>query len=270
MAYRMLCLDIDGTLLNSNHEITAVTRNAIREAVDVAGIIVVLISARPAGGMFFLQDELGLESPLVCLNGALIYDEHRQVISESFIPADETRRIYKLLNKMDLSSNMYRGDQWFVEYSNKWADQEASITRTSPELANFETLFADWSEQQTGPNKILIMGEPTEISRVDSLIQEHCHGPILAFRSKETYYEIIPQNVSKTGAILTLQSRYGIHSSEVIAVGDNYNDIDMLVHAGLGIAMGNAPEEVKAKAKAVTTSNDEDGVAEVIRQYILR
>jgi Cof subfamily protein (haloacid dehalogenase superfamily) len=265
----MLCLDIDGTLLNSKHEITQATKIAIKEAVDVAGIIVVLISARPADGMFFLQDELGLESPLVCLNGALIYDEHRQVIAEAFIPADETSRIHQLLNDMDLSFNLYRGDHWYVERTNDWADQEASITRTTPELASFETLLAGWTVQQTGPNKILIMGEPGKINQVDRLVNEQCQWPIQAFRSKDAYYEIIPQHVSKTGAIITLQNRYGIDPSEVIAVGDNYNDIDMLVHAGLGIAMGNAPEEVKSKAKAVTASNDEDGVARVIRRYIL-
>lgn len=265
----MLCLDIDGTLLNSNFEITAGNRSAIRAASEKAGVMVVLVSARMPQGMYFLVDEIGISSPLISYNGALIFDEHRRVISEDVIPVPCIERIYRELRNSGLSFNYYRGDHWFVEKESEWTKQESIITGVIPEIVPHAELMRMWTATQSGPNKILLMGEGSAVQEADHVIENLGMGEILSFPSKTTYYEIIPSSVSKTKAIQILQEKYGIHTEQILAIGDNFNDIDMLIHSGLGIAMGNAPDKVRQMANEVTETNDNDGVALAIRKHIL-
>ena len=112
-------------------------------------------------------------------------------------------------------------------------------------------------------------GRSLIIKALDTKIKSYNSNNLNIYPSKPTYLEIMPSNASKTSAIEVLCKKFNIQRSEIIAMGDNYNDIDMIEFAGLGIAMGNAPDEVKQYADDITLSNDEDGVAEAIKKYIL-
>ena len=266
---RLLCLDVDGTLINSQHQITAATRDAIQRADALGSVIVALVSARPPTGLHFLVQELGIDAPLACYNGAYILDPAQNLVSETWLDPRTVRSIYRMSGTLGLSFNLYKGSSWFIDQPNSWSDQEAAIIRSAYQVNDLEALLSQWQAQGTGPNKILVMGEAAQIARFDNQLGQSGFSSINRALSKSTYLEICPATITKATALKALQAHYGIDSSQTIAIGDNYNDLAMLESAGLGIAMANAPDVVKMKSRATTASNDEDGVAQAIERYLL-
>ena len=166
--------------------------------------------------------------------------------------------------------SLYKDDEWYIEEMDEWAKQESEITNIIPTVVNFNELIETWREEKTGPNKILCMANPNEINLLKEEMNSNDNVNVLnIYPSKTTYLEIMPTNASKTSAINYLEKKFNINKAEIIAMGDNYNDVDMLKYAGIGIAMGNAPDDVKKNADDVTLTNDEDGVAEAISKYLL-
>lgn len=266
---RLLCLDVDGTLINSQHQITAATRDAIQRAYALGSVIVALVSARPSTGLDFLVKELGIEAPLACYNGAYILDPAQNLITEACLDPQTVRSIYQMSGALGLSFNLYKGSTWYIDQPNTWSDLEAAIIRSAYQVADLESLLTQWQAQGTGPNKILVMGEAGQIALFDQQLSQSGFSSIARAFSKSTYLEICPATITKATALKALQAHYGIDSSQTIAIGDNYNDLAMLESAGLGIAMANAPDVVKMKSRATTASNDEDGVAQAIERYLL-
>lgn len=264
--FKMVCLDIDGTLLNSNHKISPKVKDTIKIVANEKRIPVILVSARMPKGIAFLQRELEIEQPIICYSGALILDKNGGIVSKESIPVSSFEEIYKLVRNFNIHISLYKDDEWYVEELDEWAEQESEITNIAPIIMDFKALIELWRKEGTGPNKILIMANPSEIDMLKKNIKYH---NLNIYPSKATYLEIMPIEASKTSAISSLQKIFNIERSEIIAMGDNYNDIDMIEYAGLGIAMGNAPEDVKKHANDVTLTNDEDGVAEAIKKYVI-
>lgn len=264
--FKMICLDIDGTLLNSQHKITAATKDVIKAAADDKKIPVILVSARMPKGILFLQNELEIKEPIICYSGSLIMDKNKNIMLNKTIPMSSLREIYETAKSINIHVSLYKDDQWYVEEFEEWAKQESEITNIIPNVVEFTELFKLWEKGKTGPNKILCMADQQEIILLKSKIKD---DKVNVYPSKPTYLEIMPKDASKTSAIDFLRMKFNAQQCEIIAIGDNYNDIDMIEYAGLGIAMGNAPEEVKKAANEVTLTNDEDGVAEAIKKHIL-
>jgi len=264
--FKMICLDIDGTLLNSKHEISKEVKEAINVAANERNIPVILVSARMPKGITFLQKELGIEQPIICYSGALILDKDNKTLAKENIDVFNLKEIYKLACEFNIHISLYKDDEWYIEEMDYWAKQESDITNIIPKITNFKELIEVWKNEGTGPNKILCMADPDKIA----LLKEGTEAIDLnIYPSKPTYLEIMPTKSSKTSAINILQKKFNVDKSEIIAMGDNYNDIDMLEYAGLGIAMGNAPEDVKKHGNDVTFTNDEDGVAAALKKYVI-
>jgi Cof subfamily protein (haloacid dehalogenase superfamily) len=264
--FKMICLDIDGTLLNSKHEISKGVKDAINVVANERNIPVILVSARMPKGITFLQKELGIEQPIICYSGALILDKDNKTLSKEVIDVFNLEEIYKLACENNIHISLYKDDEWYIKELDYWAKQESEITNIIPTVTDFKELIEIWKKEGTGPNKILCMADPDKIT----LLKEGTKTIDLnIYPSKPTYLEIMPAKASKTAAINVLQKKFNIGKSEIIAMGDNYNDIDMLEYAGLGIAMGNAPEDVKKHGNDVTLTNDEDGVAVALKKYVI-
>jgi len=264
--FKMICLDIDGTLLNSKHEISKEVKDAINMAANERNIPVILVSARMPKGITFLQKELGIAQPIICYSGALILDKDNKTLSKEVIDVFNLEEIYKLACENNIHVSLYKNDEWYIEELDYWAKQESEITNIIPTVTDFKVLIEIWKNEGTGPNKILCMSDTNKIT----LLKEGTKTIDLnIYPSKPTYLEIMPSKSSKTSAISILQKKFNVDKSEIIAMGDNYNDIDMLEYAGLGIAMGNAPEDVKKHADDVTLTNDEDGVAAALKKYVI-
>lgn len=263
--YKMLCLDIDGTLLNSEHKITKETKEAIRKVVCEKNVHVVLVSARMPKGILFLQRELGIDGPIICYSGSMIIDRDGNTVYNRPIDAKIANDVLRYTNEYDVSINLYKSNSWIIEKNDNWSDIESSIVGFEPEINSFNQVVD--VNDNNGPNKILILGESGENAKVLNMLKDKFKNLINIYPSKPTYLEIMNKDVCKTEAITQLLNLLDIKKSEVVAIGDNYNDMDMIKFAAVGIAMGNAPEEVKEISDYVTETNDEDGVAKAIYKY---
>jgi Cof subfamily protein (haloacid dehalogenase superfamily) len=263
MAFKMLFLDIDGTLLNSNHQISSETKHAIRSLPK--DFPVVLVSARMPKGITFLYKELGLKTPIICYSGALVMDMAYQPILNKTLTLQQMKMIYQQAGKRNVHIGFYKDDDWYVEDLDDWVIQEEKIAKTSPAIIDFSTLF----HGHNGANKVLCMGNAAEIEDLEFTLKNTCSEHLTIYRSKPEYLEIMHHTVTKTSAIQFLLENFNIQKGEIIAIGDNFNDIDMIQFAGLGVAMGNAPEPVKQLANEITLSNDDNGVARIIHKYLL-
>lgn len=262
--YKAIFSDIDGTLLNTSHRIPKEVKQRIAE-IKEQGIPFVLVSARMPKGMRGIRDELGLLAPMICYSGALVVDENEESLYSVELPVEAVQGVYQCVcrEENDISVNLYREDQWMVEdQTDPWVRQEWEITGVIPQEIPFtDQVFAH-------VHKILCMGEPEQISRMEEILLDE-FPQIRIYKSKPTYLEIMSMEASKSGAIQKLEEKFGIERQEIIAFGDGHNDIDMLQYAGMGIAMGNAQDDVKAAADIVTATNDQGGMYQILKQISL-
>jgi Cof subfamily protein (haloacid dehalogenase superfamily) len=273
-AIKLIAIDIDGTLLTPDGQITPGTRASIRAAQD-AGIIVTLATARRYFSTRFIALELGLELPLIVYDGALIVNHPAQTILKSQpLAADVAQQVIDIFQRHNVQPIVQPCDCIAEEVWTGPAERDHGELATYIALAEKRLRRLPYGQICTGEN-----------------------GPlrIVAFASQEAIAELLPEispltcswnrldrgsyncaelaimhpACSKASAVATLAASYAIPLEQVMAIGDNTNDLAMLRTAGWGIAMGQAHDEVKAVARAVTTSNAEDGVALAIAQYAL-
>jgi len=269
MGYRLICTDIDGTLLNKGRELSNAT---IEEVKRVSPIPLVLISSRMPNGMRHLQKQFGNENaPLIAYNGGLILDDEK-ILHSTFIKNTVLEKIIQQCTNTTIHLSLFHGDEWYVPSMDYWAKREENNTKVTPEVKCSTKVLNTWIEEGKGAHKIMCMGDEQEIDTLYKLLETLYSDEIMLYRSKETYIEISHKDISKKTAIdVILNDCYPAISMEnVVAFGDNYNDIEMLKAVGLGVAVGNANYEVLKVANAVTDTNKNDGVAKAIKEFFPR
>ncbi|WRS27531.1 Cof-type HAD-IIB family hydrolase [Oscillospiraceae bacterium MB08-C2-2] len=266
-AIKMLCMDIDGTLLNSKLEITPATRQAIVRAHQEKGVHIILASSRMPQGMTPFLEVLGLSQPMSCYGGGLIVEEDRILFSQS-LPLNSTKRACEIALSCGAHPTVWGPRNWYAREMDELVTKETAIIGGPPVISDYPPLFAGWERDGFAPNKVLCMGKPAVIDRLTAALEQE-EGLWDLARSKDVYLEVGPKGVSKGTSVNFLCDYYGISPQEVMAIGDQGNDLSMLLAAGLGVAMGNAPDHIKEQADAVTASNEEDGIALAIERYIL-
>lgn len=225
--------------------------------------------------MYHLQKELGiLHHPLICFNGGYVIhtlDPVQPVVLDSVrINATTCSSIVEKAKAANLHLSIFEEDHWYTTYEDQWTERETRITKSTPTITSLDTVLKRWHQSSTGAHKIMCMGDEKDIHEMEGILQNTFADQIHVYRSKSTYLELAPKAVSKATALaLVLEKCFGIGLSEVMAFGDNYNDIEMIRAAGLGIAVSNARDEVKAVAKELTANSKEDGVAIAIEKYLL-
>jgi Cof subfamily protein (haloacid dehalogenase superfamily) len=260
---KLICSDIDGTLLNAERELSALTISEINKL----DLPVVLISSRMPSAMRYLQNQLNIEDqPIVAYNGGLILVQG-EIKKSSTIPFELVSEICQL-NADGLHLSLYNNDDWFAPENDRWTDREMHNTKVSPVLkSNIEVLNL-WREQEIGAHKIMCMGKPSLVDKFYKLLDNQLSVDVHLYRSKDTYIEIAPKTISKRSAIEFLTTKvFDIELSNVMSFGDNYNDIEMLSSTGLGLAVGNAKAEVKDVADQIIGNAKEDGVAKFLSRY---
>lgn len=265
MNYKLICTDIDGTLLNKDRELSEVT---IDEVQRIAPIPFVLISSRMPKAMRHLQHQFkNTTTPIIAYNGGLILD-NETVLQSTFINNTILEVIIKQCTKTAIHLSLYFADEWYVPSMDFWAKREANNTKVLPEIKSNIEVLSQWKNEGKGAHKIMCMGDEAEIDILYKFLEENYSNEIILYRSKPTYIEISHKSISKKTAIeYLLKNRYTEISMEnIVAFGDNYNDIEMLKSVGLGIAVGNAKEEVLQIANIITDSNKNDGVANSIQK----
>lgn len=246
--YKLVALDMDGTLLNELSEISEENAKWIRKALD-AGVIVSFSTGRGFQSALPYAEQLGLETPMITVNGGEIWRSPHVLHRRSLLEADYVRRLHELA--------VQHGEPWY------WAYSTTGIYNKEQWLGK---------DQDYDSLHWLKFGYYTEDDAVREAIFEEVNawGAFEITNSSPWNLELNPLGVSKAAAIRELCGVLGIQLSEVVAVGDSLNDIAAIREAGLGVAMGNAQEAVKEAANVITLTNDEHGVAEVIRKYVLK
>ena len=267
MAYKMIVLDLDGTLTNSKKEITPRTYEALMEA-QKKGIVVVLASGRPTYGIMPLAKQLKLAEYggyILAYNGGKIMDckSGDTVFNQELCP-DLVPMLYDEAMKAGVHILTYQGDGIAAtKADDEYVEHEAFINKM-PVVE-----YSDFKNQVKYPiNKCLIVGDPEPLHKLELKLAAEMKGKISVYRSAPFFLECVPLGIEKSQSIDKLIKTIGIKQEEVIAVGDGYNDMGMIQYAGLGVAMANAEEEVKTAANYVTLSNEEDGVAVVVEKFI--
>ena len=262
--YRMICADIDGTLVTSDNRLTPRTKETVKKAVS-QGAVFALISARPPEGMFYLNDEIGIDQYIVSFGGSLILKRGQEPLYADVLETEQVKEIYEMSHKTSLNLSIYEGENLFVESIDWRVELEHKIARAVPQVVDFQELF----RRGVRPCKLLYLGEPEEIQSFMNKAREHFQGRLNIYTSKPDYLEVCPLTSTKMSGIDHLAAHFGIGREEIMAIGDQFNDLSMIEEAGPGVAMGNAPEGVKEKADFVTLTNDEDGVAYAIEKFVL-
>jgi len=285
MEYKLLALDLDGTVFNSKKEMDQETIQAIYEFKKLGGKVVICSGRSPLSTKW-VSETLRLDDPIIAYNGAVIQTAEGEVLSQAAFSQKGIKTFIKACESFNVYGHLYEGDTLLVPERNKW--NENWIENNIPAFA------LSGGNQESCES----FRRNCTVKQIDSLenYAERNNPTILkfaAFRKEEgnfqefTNYlsgeknefevsssldfsnlEISPAKITKGTSLTVLIDTLGIQMSEVAAIGDNFNDLDMLRLAGLGIAMGNAPSDVKAAANMVTATNDELGVAKAINTII--
>jgi Cof subfamily protein (haloacid dehalogenase superfamily) len=176
--------------------------------------------------------------------------------------------ILDLTTNTAIHTSLYHEDLWYAPAVDQWTDREQRITKVNAIIADGHSIINNWSQENKGAHKVMCMGPEQEINALEQELKNSFDDQLHIYRSRPSYLELAPKSVSKATALeVILNQEFGIRLKEIIAFGDNYNDIEMLQSAGLGIAVGNARKEVKAAAKEIVGNSTEDGVAIAIEKY---
>lgn len=257
---KLICSDIDGTLLDKNRELSAKTKTVIGNLKEEYPVV--LISSRMPKSLRQLQAELSIEKdPIIAYNGSLILWDKTALFSEE-IPIDLLEKMVGYVKGTSIHLSFYHKDEWIAPAYDYWAKREENNTKVSPSIAPLEETIVQWKKRNIGAHKVMCMGEEEEIEKLYQQLQIH-HNEVNAYRSKETYIEVSHVHQDKASALaLLLAKKYPeIAMENVVAFGDNYNDSTLLEKVGLGVAVANAKKEVLTKADITCKANIDDGVA---------
>lgn len=267
MQYKLLVLDLDGTLTNSKKIITPKTLKALFKAQE-AGVKIVLASGRPTYGIEPIAKQLQLKKYggyILSYNGGQIIDyKTGETLFQQVVPADEIPHLYEFSKKHGMAIMSYDGNDIVTENpDDEYVIIEANINNMP--VRGVESFLATIQHPVT---KCLIVGEPTRLAEVEKAAKLEFGETINLFTSAPYFLECVPPGIDKALSIDRLIKRLNMTKENVVACGDGYNDLSMIQFAGLGVAMGNAQSGVIDAADFITLSNDEDGVAYVINNYI--
>jgi 5-amino-6-(5-phospho-D-ribitylamino)uracil phosphatase len=270
---KMIAIDIDGTLLTPEKQLTARTRDAI-QAAQQAGIIVTLATARRYENSQQFANLLGISIPLITCDGALIMQHPEgSVLHTQLLDATIAQQAADILVAHDIQPVIHHVIDTHEE---TWSGLNEF---DNPNLANY---FAEFPRVRRMAHHVLCTGQPNPLRVVGFATEEDIARVIPAISQlpcswnaiqRGNYHcaeiTVMHKGCSKASGLTLLAEHLGIALTQVMAIGDNYNDSEMLQTVGWGVAMGQAPEQVKAIANAVTTTNREDGVAQAIERYAL-
>lgn len=268
MKYKMLVLDIDGTLTNNKKEITEYTRKIIVR-MQKEGVIVVLASGRPGYGIRSAASQLLLEQYggfILSYNGGRIMEcSTGRIVYEKTIPAETVKHIYDRVKYTDAALMTYEEDAIITEEpDNQYVIKESFINQMQVKKVDNFSDYVKFS-----PVKCLVAADKEYLLGIENDLKSYFGEQLSIYRSEPYFLEIMSKNIDKAASLEYLLSYTGVDRAQTAACGDGLNDISMIKFAGLGIAMANAQEAAKQVCDYVTKSNEEEGVAYAIEHLIL-
>lgn len=269
MAIKLVAIDMDGTLLNPQHEITPAVKSAIARA-HKKGVMVVLTTGRPLVGIQRYLMELDLvDEGQYCIsyNGALVHRANDgECVAEITLGFDDYLYIEQLAR--DLGVHFQAFDKSFLYTPNKdiseFTIHESSLTGIPVRYRSVEEM-----DRATRFPKLMMIDKPDLLDSAIQRLPQQARDNYTILKSAPYYLEILNSRVNKGQGVKMLADKLGLAREEVMAIGDQENDLAMIEYAGTGVAMGNAIDSVKKIAQFITKTNMEDGVAHAIEELVL-
>lgn len=266
---RILALDLDGTVVGGGDRLSQRSVAAVA-AFRATGREVVVASGRPRRSALPWAKRLGGASAMICHNGAAVYDfgasSEGELIAETRVPEEAARRIVALSRGLDLHFHGFVGDSWLYERPLPGTAAYEARSGFPGTQVNFDEL------PRLGFHKAMFIGEPGRlIEETAARTREICDGAATVMFSGPGFLEIVAAGVSKAVGLRAYLSRRGLGLGQVLAIGDADNDEEMLLSAGIGVAMGDAPAELRervAKVGRVTDKFAQDGAAQAIEAFL--
>lgn len=286
MKYQLLATDLDGTLFNDEKEIASETIQAIH-AFRREGGKVVICSGRSPLSTKWIASNIGLEGqPIIAYNGAIVLDEKGQVIEQANFKHELLLNFYEICHSEGIYVHLYEGDTLLIPMENKWnknwiENNIPALQKSGGKLKTCQNYrkeckvkiiddFAQYiKKNQPKISKMALFDEEDRLRQFSEDIGKKVDGIEIFSSLNYLNLEVSPKGVTKAFALKKLTERFQIPITQTAAIGDNYNDTCMLIAAGMGIAMGNSPDEVKQLADKITKNNNEAGVAYAIQTYLL-
>jgi len=267
MKYKAIALDMDGTLLNTEHKLTTKTRDALLQAQE-AGVKVILASGRPDFGMMTVAKELRLKDYggiVSSFNGGKVIDmQSNEVINENALTIKDCHELYDFSRICQIGLMTYNENSIITEDCDKYTKLEfQSCEIPFKKVDNFKESVAN------APIKCLGTGDPEHIIEAAKKFQTKFNDRFSIFSSMPFFLEMTKKGVNKGVSLEQIAKYLNINLTEIIACGDGNNDLEMIKRAGLGVAMDNANDTIKAAADYITTSNNDEGVTKIVNEFIL-
>ena len=270
MSIKLIAIDIDGTLLNDDRKITPAVYQALKAA-EAQGVRIVLCTGRPLTGVQDLLTELDLFTDndfVITYNGSLVQKtKNQEIISEFGLSHEDYLTIEMTARKLGVHLHVETQDTMYT------ANRDISpYTVYEAFLVNMPLKYRTPEEMSADLNiiKMMMIDEPALLESIIPNLPATLTDQYNVVKSAPFFLEVLNKKAHKGAAVKKLAEHLGIDQSEVMAIGDNENDLTMVEYAGIGVAMGNATENVRNMADIITASNEEDGVAKVINEYVLQ
>ena len=272
--YKMICIDIDGTLIKSDHTLSVETIKAIRRARD-KGVMIVLSTGRMYRSARLYADELELDFPIISANGSYVRDKATsEIIYEKNLSKDDLTFIMEVLDKYGVKINFYNKDTMYISEHRDYVSRYEALSKTLPPEKRIEIKYItkeypmnDFIEEFGGYiQKGIVFPNEGIISAIRNEVAENKLLKVVS--SGDDNIEFTSHLADKGLGVLALAKARNIKPSEIICIGDSENDLSMLKVAGLAVAMGNAIPIVKEVAEYITDTNENDGVAKMINKSI--
>jgi Cof subfamily protein (haloacid dehalogenase superfamily) len=260
----LLLADVDGTLVTRDKVLTERAQQAVR-ALRARGIGFAITSGRPPKGMAMLFDPLDLDTPIAGFNGGLFTHRDLSIIEARTLPADVARTAVALIQQQNLDVWLYVGNDWLVR------DPKAPHVAREAWTVKFEPTVVPGFDDKLD-NVLKIVGISDDLDRVkqaEAAARQAFGDRASAARSQPYYLDVTHHDANKGFVIRYLSKTLNIPLGEIATIGDQPNDLLMFRPSGFSIAMGNAPDEVKQQASAVTDSYDDEGFAKAVEKYIV-
>jgi len=264
MNIKLIAIDLDGTLLDSQLKLSAENEKAVKRA-SASGIKIVLASGRMIRAVLPVWKKLELDTPIIGYNGAYIHDPVKnQVIYHKPVEAQVVCEVIDYAASEKAHLNLYADDEFYVEAVNEYTRYYSDRYKVPyVKVDDFRDII------HLGITKMLILTEAARALHLYDEISRIFDGRLYVTRSQERYIEMMNPEVSKGAAIRIIQEHFSMSKEETAAIGDALNDKELFKEAGLRVAVANAEEELKSAADRVIASNDEDGVALFLREAVI-
>ena len=260
----LVLADVDGTLVNEQKVLTERAQKAVR-ALHTAGVRFAITSGRPPRGMAMLFEPLHLDTPIAAFNGGLFVNSDLSIVRQKTVPADVAREAIDLMRKRGLDAWVYSDNDWLVTKPDApHVAREAWTVKFQPKIV------ADVAEHLSDVAKIVgVSDDRDKVQRCEAEAKAVFGERATATRSQPYYLDVTNKDANKGAVVAYLSDRMSIPAEEIATIGDQPNDVLMFKRSGFSIAMGNAPDEVKAQAAATTDSYNDEGFAKAMERFIL-